>query len=76
MRTTLDIDDDILSVANHLATDTKRSVGAVVSDLARKGLHQPTEPVEYRNGIALLPRRQGVVITPELVNELLHKDEY
>jgi hypothetical protein len=38
MRTTLQIDDDILSAAKHLAGERGVSVGRVVSDLARRGL--------------------------------------
>ncbi|MBN1756768.1 MAG: hypothetical protein JW863_00535 [Chitinispirillaceae bacterium] len=38
MRTTLSIDDDILSVAHTLSNERKVSLGHVISDLARKGL--------------------------------------
>jgi hypothetical protein len=39
MRTTLSIDDDVLAVAKHLARTRSESVGRVLSDLARRGLH-------------------------------------
>jgi hypothetical protein len=37
MRTTLDIDDDVLNAARALADARKTSVGKAVSDLARRG---------------------------------------
>ena len=40
MRTTLNIDDEILEVAKSLAGERNLSVGAVVSELARRGLQQ------------------------------------
>ena len=38
MRTTLAIDDDVLDAARAIAEQTRRSLGYVVSDLARRGL--------------------------------------
>ena len=38
MRTTLDIDEDVLQAVKELAAATGRTAGQVVSDLARKGL--------------------------------------
>jgi len=72
MRTTLAIDDDILAVAKHLAEREHRSVGEVISTLARQGLSRSTRgsPSE-RNGIPLLPSRKATVpVTLELVNQL------
>ena len=42
MRTTLNIDDEILEAAKSIADERSVSVGAVLSDLARRGL-QPTD---------------------------------
>lgn len=39
MRTTLTIDDDVLGVARTLAHESNRSVGKVISALARRGLN-------------------------------------
>ena len=36
MRTTLDIDDDVMAAARELAREEGSSIGAVVSDLARR----------------------------------------
>lgn len=38
MRTTLNIDDDVLEDAKHIAAAEGRSVGAVISELARRSL--------------------------------------
>jgi hypothetical protein len=72
MRTTLAIDDDILAAAKHLAERERKSVGEVISSLARQGLSRnPRGSRRERNGIPLLPaRRSAVPITLELVNQL------
>ena len=70
MRTTLAIDDDVLTVAKAIARQRHTSVGKVVSELARRALHRPRAPGS-RNGVQLLPvsDRQAVV-TLETVNAL------
>jgi hypothetical protein len=72
MRTTLAIDDDILAAARHLAEREQKSVGEVVSALAREGLARASGAGKSeRNGIPLLPLRQAAVpVTLELVNQL------
>ena len=50
MRTTLNIDDEILEAARSLAGERNLSVGAVLSDLARRGLRQGTTPRRKRKG--------------------------
>lgn len=48
MRTTLTIDDDIYRVARTLAAQQGRSIGTVISELARHGLRR--EPrVQYED---------------------------
>jgi hypothetical protein len=70
MRTTLSIDDDILIAAKAIARQERRSVGDVVSDLARRALRKP-EPPRHRNGIALLSRGdERALVTLETVNAL------
>jgi hypothetical protein len=71
MRTTLDIDEDVLQAAKELADVRGVSAGRVMSDLVRKAL-TPTGPVpKIRNGVPLLPRRPGGrIMTMKLVNEL------
>lgn len=72
MRTTLAIDDDVLAAAKHLAERERKSVGEVISALARQGLtrgHRSAKAV--RNGVPLLPSRKGAAaVTLELVNQL------
>src|SRR5258708_34812773 len=72
MRTTLDLDEELLRTAKTIAAGRKQTVSAVISQLAWKGL-QP-EPKRYgrRNGFPVLkPVPGGRVITPEHVAELL-----
>ncbi len=72
MRTTLDLDDDILQAAKELAALRKTTAGKVLSELARKGLAPPDVPtLKVRNGVPLLhPRPGSPVMTMKLVNEL------
>jgi len=48
MRTTLDIDDSVLAAAKEIAGASNSSAGAVISDLARKGLTLLTRPSRRR----------------------------
>jgi hypothetical protein len=74
MRTTLAIDDDVLSAAKAIARQRNLTVGQVVSDLARKSLRPPAVSTE-RNGIPLLPvRRPGAIVTLDIVNALRDDD--
>lgn len=72
MRTTLAIDDDVLAAAKHLAERDQKTVGEVISMLARQGLMRNVRATRAeRNGIPLLPSRRGATtVTPELVNQL------
>ena len=71
MRTTLDLDEDVLQAAKELADTYGITAGKMLSNLARKAL-TPTGPVpKVRNGVPLLPRRTGQeIMTRKLVNEL------
>ena len=70
MRTTLDLDEDVLAVSRELAAQRRMTIGAVVSGLARDGLRRET-PTLHRNGIRVLPRRGlATPITMGLVNRL------
>jgi hypothetical protein len=59
MRTTLDIDDDVLQAAKEIANSRQTTAGKVLSDLARKSLTPEAAAQRYRNGVPLLPRRPG-----------------
>ena len=70
MRTTIAIDDDVLTAAKAIARQRRHTVGKVVSELARKSLRPPKTSGE-RNGVPLLPAREsGVIVTLEIVNAL------
>jgi hypothetical protein len=76
MRTTVDLDEDILRTAKQLARENEQSLGRVLSDLVRKGLTPPPQKFKFRNGVALLPSKPGAKpITPELVKELRELDD-
>lgn len=70
MRTTLDIDDDVLQGVRETAWRKGVTMGQVVSELLREGLTRPIE-FETRNGVPLFPiRPDAEVVTLEHVNEL------
>ena len=70
MRTTLDLDKDLVAEAKRLARERGISLGQCISDLARKSLAAEA-PLNSRNGLMLLPCVPG---TPrrdmDLVNAL------
>ncbi|MBI1896924.1 MAG: CopG family transcriptional regulator [Acidobacteria bacterium] len=70
MRTTLDIDQDILDVAKDLARQRGVSTGKVISELARKGL-RPETTFDMKDGIPVFrPKPGATVMTLEMVNRL------
>ena len=75
MRTTLDIDEDVLLAAKEHAARERRSLGAVISALARESLRRPPQAAARRTAtgrggrFAVLPRRDEV-ITLEHVRSL------
>jgi hypothetical protein len=71
MRTTLDIDPDVLQAAKELAAHRRSTTGKVLSELARKALENRTRS-RVRNGVPLVPRRPGGSAKPTLalVNRL------
>jgi hypothetical protein len=71
MRTTLAIDDDILAAAKEIAAMERKSIGEVISALARKGMKPVNTRRRTRNGIPLLAVRPGAPrVTSELVRQL------
>jgi hypothetical protein len=69
VRTTLAIDDDVLSAARKLADQQHRTVGDVISELARRALRRPVKGGE-RNGIPLLTPKSDTMVTLDVVNAL------
>jgi hypothetical protein len=71
VRTTLSIDDDVLAAAKGLAGQQHKSLGEVISALARQALQPVTPGGGKRNGVRLLPLCVGATpVTPDLVNRL------
>jgi hypothetical protein len=68
MRTTLNLDDDIAEAARALARAERRSLGQVVSELARRGLAPRQDELDDEHGFPVFrvdadaPR-----ITPDMV---------
>jgi hypothetical protein len=79
MRTTLDIDDDVLRAAKELARRERKTAGRILSDLARKALAAaPAGPVRAPkplHGFRPFPRRGGIV-TNETIDRLREEDVY
>ena len=72
MRTTVDLDEEILRAAKDLARERSQSLGRVLSDLARTGLQPTRQSLESRNGVPLLPRKPGArPVTSQTVKDLL-----
>ena len=72
MRTTLTLDDDVLMAAKGLAERQRKTVGEIVSALARQGLRREGgNPPAIRNGVVLLPTGpDSKPVTLALVNQL------
>lgn len=71
MRTTLDLDADVLQAAKEIAASKGTTAGRVISDLVRKAL-EPSAGPRVRNGVPVMPSRGpgAPKITMQLVNEL------
>ena len=80
MRTTLDIDDDVLEAAKERARRERKTAGKVLSDLARDALTAPPRtPVarepKARYGFRPFPKRGGIV-TNATIDALREDDAY
>ena len=78
MRTTLNIEDDVLLAAKELARRQGTTAGKVLSQLARRGLASPETPTrtkgKIRHGVPMLPSR-GEVVTLETVEKLMDQED-
>jgi 3-oxoacyl-ACP reductase-like protein len=67
VRTTLDIDEDVLQAAREHAARERKSLGTVISALARDSLRRPPVPAGRRAAarrggrFAVLPQRDEVI---------------
>lgn len=69
----MEIDDDVIFAARELARDERRSIGAVVSDLARRGLAPARVAREHGRPVIRSPAG-APPITPETVRRGLDED--
>lgn len=75
VRTTVDIDDDVLRAAKELAEMRGVTAGKMLSDLARQAL-APPRAYRERNGVPIVPRAAGGrVITNADVRRWLDEDQ-
>ena len=79
MRTTIDIDDDVLRAAKELARRERKTAGRVISELARRALtgspSGPSRAPKPMHGFRPFPRRGGIV-TNDLIDRLREEDAY
>ena len=80
MRTTLDIETDVLYAAKDLAKRQKKTAGQVISELARKGLAAGSGAFSAREpkatyGFRPFPK-EGRVVSNDLINKLREDGEY
>jgi hypothetical protein len=71
MRTTVDIEDDVLEIAKSMARHQDQSLGKAISDLIRKGIEPIHQRGQKRNGLRVIVRRSDAKpVTLEVVNKL------
>lgn len=78
MRTTLDIDEDVLRAAKELARRQHKTAGAVISELTRKALTTAPPAVRERkatHGFRPFPAR-GRLVTNDQIDKLREEDAY
>jgi hypothetical protein len=81
MRTTLDLDDDVLASAKEIARREKKTAGQVLSELARRALTQDAvAPVGVARDRAAVfgfrPfARRGAVVTNQRIQQLRDEGE-
>jgi len=78
MRTTLDLDEDVLRTAKELARRQHQTAGAVIAGLARQAL--TTAPPAARERKATLGFRpcpaRGRIVTNDQIDKLREEDAY
>lgn len=71
MRTTLAIDDDVLATVKGLAALQNKTIGEVISELARQSLRPTAARAKLRNGVPLIPvGANASPVTLDAVNAL------
>jgi len=70
MRTTVDLEEDVLLAAKEIAKQRGTTLGQVMSDLARQALTRRTS-VSTKHGVPIFPVKPDAgVVTLEIVNRL------
>jgi hypothetical protein len=72
VRTTLNIDDDVLRAARSLAALQGKALGQVISELARRGL-RPAPPAFHEDLPVFDVSEKAPPITPEMVRRALEE---
>ena len=75
MRTTLKIDDDVLQAARDLATVQEKTIGEIVSQLARRGLAPRVPRKVDRQFPVFEVSDEAAPLTSELVQRALDDKE-
>lgn len=72
MRTTVNLADDIVEAARAIARQERRSLGHVISELARRGLAPRTEPKDEKDGFPVFHvDPHAPAITDEMIDKAL-----
>ena len=75
MRTTVDIDEDVLMAAKSISAQKDSTLGKVISDLVQQAL-APKRPPSMRSGVPVFPQRKNAkIVTMDLVNRLRDERE-
>jgi len=70
MRTTVDIEEDVLLAAKEIARQRRKTLGQVLSALVRDSLTRKSS-VSKKHGLPLFPVQPDAgIVTMELVNQL------
>lgn len=80
MRTTLDIDDDVLQAVRGLAKRERRTIGELLSQLARRGLATASQRSVVNEpraiyGLRPFPSRGGI-LSNEMIDRIREDDAY
>lgn len=80
MRTTLDIDDDVLQAAKELARRERKTAGRILSELARRGLAEASDSSSKKSAagavfLGFRPfARRGQIVTNEAIDQIRAED--
>jgi hypothetical protein len=76
MRTTVELEDDVMRIVKGLAREKKQTLGRVLSNLVREALAPEVSQARVRNGFHLLEVTQpGIVITNDLIDRIKEEEE-